>query len=64
MQKGGVSFGSGPVNTSQTVLSPRNLTVLLKQARDAKLTPYYSLINVVCMNAGIICGIVQRCPGL
>lgn len=47
MQRGGgEAAGSGPVNTSQTVLSPCNITLLVKQARDAKLTPYYSLITV------------------
>lgn len=45
MQRGEPA-GSGPVNTSQTVLSPCKLTVLVKIVRDAKLTPHYPLITV------------------
>lgn len=44
MQRG---VGGGAVNTSQTVLSPYNLTVVVKQVRNAKLTPYYLFITVV-----------------
>lgn len=44
MQKGRLS---GLVNTPRAILSPYNLTVVVKQGTEAKLTPYYSLITVV-----------------
>lgn len=44
MQKGRLS---GLVNTPRAILSPCNLTVVVKQGTDAKLTPHYSLITVV-----------------
>lgn len=40
VMQSGVPAGSGPVNTSQTFLSPCNFTVLVKKVRDAKLTPF------------------------
>lgn len=44
MQRGRLS---GLVNTPRAILSPYNLTVVVKQGTDAKLTPHYSLITVV-----------------